>query len=189
MSIAQLIPFCALLVTCGVLQRCAAASDEQPKDEQKRGLKLLRVDFPDGTRWTLGEGGLGRPFMVRLVLTNDGPEPVRIWDPHNSEGASCPRVALTDPQKRETILLPPGIARAAGIPTTVTLKPQEVFVIELDLLRLIDERGLAPGKYQLQGRYENDLKEAGFGIKDVWTGKLSSELQAMEIVRPVAKSS
>ena len=53
------------------------------------GLEFIRLDLPDGTRWVLGEGAIGRPFMARLVLANQGNRPIRIWDPNESEGSSC----------------------------------------------------------------------------------------------------
>lgn len=149
------------------------------------GLAFLRVDFPDGTAWTLGKGGIGRPFMARLLLVNQGTVPVTIWDYKNSEGAQDPGVILTDKNGKETILRPPPIERAAGVPTVITIQPHQVLPIDLELLRLIGERGLPSGKSSLKGFYENKLKNDGTFIKTpVWLGRIESEPVEITIVVP-----
>ena len=149
------------------------------------GLGFLKVDLPAGAKWILGAGGIGRPFEATLLLDNQGKTPVMIWDYKNSEGAQCPGVILTDAKGNKTVLQPPPIARAAGMPTVITIQPHGVIRIELELLRLIGERGLPPGRYQLRGFYENKLKnEFDFIKAEVWTGRLESEAVEIEIVAP-----
>jgi hypothetical protein len=149
------------------------------------GLAILRVDLPDGTKWTLGDGGIGRPFKARLLLVNQGKDPVTIWDYQNSEGAQCPGVMLTDEKGKETILLPPPFPRLAGVPTVITIPPTQIIAIELELLRLIGERGLPPGKYRLKAFYENKLKNDKVFIKsEVWVGRMESEPVEITIVAP-----
>ena len=69
--------------------------------QRQPGLAVLRVDLPDGAKWTLGDGGIGRPFKARLLLVNHGKDPVTIWDYQNSEGAQCPGVILTDEKAKK----------------------------------------------------------------------------------------
>ncbi len=172
---------CFAIVLLAVTSLAPAAADAPAAG----GLNLLKVDLPDGGKWILGEGGVGRPFMATLLLDNPGKTPVTLWDHQNSEGAQCPGVVLTDPKGKQTVLQPPAIARAGGIPTVVTIQPHGVMRIELELLRLIGERGLPPGKYQLRGFYENKLKnDFGFIKAEVWTGWIESEAVTIEIVAP-----
>jgi formylglycine-generating enzyme required for sulfatase activity len=149
------------------------------------GLAFLRADLPDGTTWTLGNGGIGRPFKARLLLVNQGKEPVTIWDYQNSEGAQCPGVILTDEKGKETILRPAPIERITGVPSAITIPPTQTIAIELELLRLIGERGLPPGKYRLKGFYENKLKNDKSFIKsEVWLGRIESDPVEITIVAP-----
>jgi hypothetical protein len=149
------------------------------------GLTFLRVDLPDGKTWTLGQRGIGRPFMAVLLLSNEGQTPIKLWDHKNSEGAQSPGVILTDAKGQETILRPAPIARAAGFPTVETLQPHGVIGIELELLRLIGQRGLPPGAYKLKGIYENKLKnETDFIKGEVWTGRIESAPVEIAIVAP-----
>src|SRR3984957_17059267 len=149
------------------------------------GLAILRADLPDGTKWILGTGGIGRPFKASILLVNQGKEPVTIWDYQNSEGAQCPGVILTDEKGKETILLPPPFLRLAGVPSVITIPPTQIIAIELELLRLIGERGLPPGKYRLKAFYENKLKNDKTFIKsDVWLGRIESEAVEITIVAP-----
>jgi hypothetical protein len=146
------------------------------------GLEILRVELPDGATWTLGPGGVGRPFRVRILLVNRGGEPLRIWDPANSEGSQAPIVVLTGAGGRRTVLRPPPFERS-GAPTVWTIEPQQLRAIELDLLRLVGERSLEPGTYTLQAGYENALPAVG-GMGGVWTGRVASEGQEVRVVRP-----
>ncbi len=149
------------------------------------GLSLLPVDLPDGTTWKLGEGGIGRPFKVRLLLKNESKTPLMIWDYKNSEGAQCPGVILTDEKGKETILRPPPIERSAGVPGVIAIPPSEIIVIELELLRLIGERGLRPGTYKVVGFYDNKLKNDRTFIKDdVWVGRSATESVKITIIAP-----
>ena len=102
---------------------------------------------------------------------------MKSWDYQNSEGAQCPGVILTDEKGKETVLLPPPFPRLAGVPSVITIPPTQIIAIELELLRLIGERGLPPGKYRLKAFYENKLKNDKSFIKsDVWLpGRIESE--------------
>ena len=109
--------------------------------------------------------------MAWLLLVNGGKQSVTIWDYQNCEGAQCPGVILTDEKGKETVLRPAAMARAAGIPTVVNIEPQQVIRIELELLRLMGEHGLPPGRYKLKGFYENKEKnDSPFIKKEVWMG-------------------
>ena len=170
-----------LAALCSILVGSALAAEEKPP----AGLAFLRADLFDGTTWTLGHGGVGRPFMVSLALVNEGKQTVTIWDYKNSEGAQCPGVVLTDEAGKETVLQPAPIPRLAGIPSVINIGPNDVIRIDLDLLRLIGEHGLPPGRYTLKGFYENKMKNDGIFIKkDVWMGRIESKPVAMTIVAP-----
>ena len=149
------------------------------------GLALLRTDLPDGAKWILGNGGIGRPFKARLLLVNQGKEPVTIWDYQNSEGSQCPGVILTDEKGKETILRPAVMERITGVPSAIVIPPTQTIAIELELLRLIGERGLPPGKYRLKGFYENKLKNDKSFIKsEVYLGRIESEPVEITIGAP-----
>lgn len=148
-----------------------------------KDLELLRVDLPDGKMWTLGDKGVGRPFMARLVLRNRGKAAIRIWDPANSEGSSCPRIVLTDFTGKETVLQQTPVERSAGVPTCWTIEANQVVKIDLELLRLIGEHSLPEGTYKLQGIYQNGLADSD-PIKGVWTGQIASPVQEIKIVAP-----
>lgn len=153
--------------------------------QPQAGLALLRSDLPDGAKWTLGKGGIGRPFNARLLLVNQGKEPVTIWDYQNSEGSQCPGVVLTDEKGRETILRPAMMERITGVPSAITIPPTQTIAIELELLRLIGERGLPPGKYKLKGFYENKLKnDKVFILSEVWLGRIEGEPVEITILAP-----
>jgi sulfatase modifying factor 1 len=169
------------LLWCIALLALGSSVFAQPQ----AGLTVLRANLPDGTKWTLGDGGIGRPFKATLLLVNRGKRPVTIWDYQNSEGAQCPGVILTDEKGKETILRPPPFPRLAGVPTVITIPPTQIIAIELELLRLIGERGLPPGKYRLKAFYENELKNDKVFIKsEVWVGRMESELVEITIVAP-----
>jgi hypothetical protein len=158
------------------------AGAPQPGDPAKLTLQL---QLPDGNAWTLGAGGIGRPFMARLLLINPGQKPVRTWGYSGPEGAQCPSVTLTDEKGRVTTLRPPAEMRLAGVPVPMILQPAEVVPINLELLRLIGEHGLPPGKYKIQAFYENSLKdEPPFVTDPIWTGRIQSQATDMTIVAP-----
>jgi hypothetical protein len=148
-----------------------------------KDLDLLRVDLPDGTTWTLGDKGVGRPFMASLLLCNKGKAAIRIWDPTNSEGSACPRITLTDATGKETVLQKAPIERSAGAPTIWTIEPNQVIKIDLELLRLIGEHSLPAGTYKLRAFYQNTLADSD-PIKGVWTGQIASPVQEIKIVAP-----
>lgn len=153
--------------------------------DPKESPLMLRADLPDGAKWILGDGGIGRPFKARLLLTNRGKEPLTIWDYQNSEGAQCPGVILTDEKGKETILRPPSFPRLAGVPSVITIPADGVIAVELELLRLIGERGLPSGKYRLKAFFENELKNDQVFIKaEVWVGRIESEPLEITIVSP-----
>ena len=177
-SILLLVPAAGLAcMTLGVLRSGSAAPPE-------KSLEFVRLELSDGTSWILGEGGVGRPFLARLVLANNGKRPITIWDPTGAEGSSCPQVVLADAKGRETILRPRAVARAAGVPMGRTLAPTEVFAIELELLRLVDVNSPPPpGEYTIRAIYRSEAIENPF-IKDIWTGTIQSDRLAMKIVLP-----
>ncbi len=153
-------------------------------DGAEKSLEFVRLDLPDGTNWVLGEGGIGRPFLARLVLANNGRRPIQIWDPAGSEGSVCPLVVLADAQGRETIIRPKPVLRLAGVATARTLAAGDVVVIDLELLRLVDEESPPPpGDYTIRAIYANRLDQA-FPITGVWTGTIQSNRQAMKIIAP-----
>jgi hypothetical protein len=172
-----------LLVMGGLLIGPHMLAADRKVPMTHKDLELVRVDLPDGKTWTLGAKGVGRPFMARLVLCNRGKAPIRIWDPANSEGSSCPRIVLTDFTGKETILQKAPVERSAGAPTFWTIEPNQVVKIDLELLRLIGEQSLPEGTYKLQGFYENAQGESD-PIKGIWTGKIASAVQEIKIVAP-----
>ena len=175
-SILLLVPAAGLAcVALGGLRVGSAAAPE-------KALEFVRLELSDGTNWTLGEGGVGRPFQVRLVLANNGKQPITIWEPTEAEGSNCPQVVLTDAKGLETVLRPRLIGRAAGVPTGRTLAPAEVFAIELELLRLVDVNSPPfPGDYTIRAVYRSEPDENPF-VKNVWTGTVQSQGVAMKIV-------
>jgi hypothetical protein len=158
----------------------AGAPKSLPRTE--KGLELLRVELPDGRNWILGTGGIGRPFMVRLLLTNRGTTTLKIWDPRNSEGSQCPGVILIDTQSQQTVLQPPVVSRS-GVPSIWTIEPDQVVMIELDLLRLIGKRSVPPGEYRLQGLYQNALSQS-FTTTGVWVGLVASDPVLIQVIAP-----
>ncbi|MGE3818398.1 MAG: hypothetical protein AB7I30_03110, partial [Isosphaeraceae bacterium] len=51
------------------------------------GLEILKPGLPDGSQWILGPKGIGRPFRVRLTLSNVSDGPIALWDLADSEGS------------------------------------------------------------------------------------------------------
>jgi len=159
-------------------------ADKPPPDVDK-GLGL-RVELPDGGTWILAEGGIGRPFAVRFVLSNRGEAAITLWDADGSEGRGCFHVILTDTKGNETLLQPEPVERSAGVPTAMTLNPGQKLPINFDLLRLIGEKSPAAGDYQLRLEYRNELAQAG-PVKQVWTGQIASASKPLKIVPPTKK--
>jgi len=176
------------VVAGGVVLFSEAAETEKPMSKSENGLELLRVELPDGQEWALGKGAVGRPFIARLLLINRGDGPLRIWDPLNSEGSQCASVELTDQTGQKTVLRMPALERSAGTPSFVLLEPNEVVKIDNELLRATFETIPPPGSYTLTATYENALERSG-PIKNVWTGRLSSPPQKVQIVDPCAAKS
>lgn len=154
-----------------------------PPIEDPGGLALTSCRLPDGRAWTLGPKGVGRPFMARLTLSNRGDAPIHLWDPKNTEGMACASILLTDAAGDSRRLKPVAAPRAGGVATFLKLDPKQTVTLELELLRLVGEDPLPPGKYVLTPIYENDL-----GSKppkpDVWIGKLEGDPLDIEIVEP-----
>ncbi len=174
------IPLLALLAFPLDRAQLVANADAQPAEPLS-----LHLALPDGNTWVLGEHGVGKPFMARLLLDNRGKTPVTIWDYRNTEGSSAPGVTLTDAQGNSTILRPPPMERAAGVPTVITIQPTQVIAIELELLRLVGERDLPPGKYKLSAFNENKFKNASPFVKaEVWMGHIEAEPVEITIAGP-----
>ena len=71
------------------------------------------------------------------------------------------------------------------MPGVQVIQPTQVLPIDLELLRLIGDHGLPPGKYEIQAFYENSLKDEPPFVKEpVWTGKIQSQALEIEIVAP-----
>ena len=71
------------------------------------------------------------------------------------------------------------------MPSVIAIPPTQIVAIELELLRLIGERGLPPGKYRLKAFFENQLKNDKVFIKsEVWVGRMESEPVEITIVAP-----
>jgi len=161
----------------------ATMTNDQPSAKPAAGLELLRVELPDGDRWLLGERGLGRPFVARLLLTNRGETPLKIWHPDCTEGSAAAGVWLIPGDGKKLILRRKPVERAAGVATAKTIKPNEVVRIDLELLRLIDSKSPAAGTYRVVGVYENDLPRVE--QITVWSGRLEKAADhAISIVRP-----
>ena len=93
---------------------------------------------------------------------------------------------LVDGHGRKTELKPRGSARSAGIPSARTLKPSEVVVIELELLRLVDVISPPPpDDYTITAEYVASPSEDP-EFKDLWIGTIRSQPLAMRIVAPPA---
>lgn len=146
-------------------------------------LQIFRIGLPDGRQWVLGKDGIGRPFSVRLLLLNRSDETMMIWDPNNTEGASAAGIILTDGKNRQTVLRPVGIERSAGVPTVITIAPDGVFSLDLDLLRLTGQNSLPAGNYSIKGEYRNNVKGEG-PFENVWTGRIVSESSEITITSP-----
>ena len=149
------------------------------------GLVVSIVGLPDGTTWTLGRKAVGRPFLVQILLANEGDGPIRLWDPKSTEGMGCPSVVLTDSAGKATVLKPVPMPRAGGVPTFVTLDPGKTLILELELLRLVGPMSLAPGRYTLTAIYQNRFESSG-QVANVWTGKIQGELKRITVVLPEA---
>jgi hypothetical protein len=178
-SILLLIPAAGLLglLVLGVVHGARWVEDDP-------GLAFVRLDLDDGRRWILGEGGIGRPFLARLVLANNAKNPIKIWHPLETEGSGCARVVLTDALGRETVLQPPIIPRFAGVAMGRTIAPSEVLTIELELLRLIDVNAPPPpGDYKIQAFYESPA-DPETKTRGIWTGTLHSDAIPITIVAP-----
>jgi hypothetical protein len=146
-------------------------------------LGFVSLGFPDGKDWILGKGGLGRPFSVRFVLGNDGEAPIRLWNAKDAEGLRCPSIRLTNTDGKVIVLRPEAPNARSGVPGSVELAPHQTIAIELDLLRMIGTRSLAPGAYRLQGIYENRVTDTAF-VKGLWTGEIRSMTETIRIVAP-----
>ncbi len=145
----------------------------------------LKLELPDGEKWVLGEKGIGRPFLARLYVCNNGEEDVRVWDPANSEGSVSPSVILTNGKtSRQFLLRPLFVNRTTGPATFNVLKPHEVLSINLELLRLVDEQcSPSAGEYLVTARYENS-RDHGGQVKNIWTGRITSESKQIQILAP-----
>ncbi len=151
--------------------------------QRPAGPTILSLRLPDGDEWTLGPRAIGRPFLARITLTNEGDAPIVLWDPDNSEGSACASVTLTDEAGRSTVLRPRPMRRAGGGPTVVSVPPSRVLIYDLELLRLVGPESLPPGRYTVTPSYENDRKSSP-PMPEVWTGKVQGEPQAIRIVLP-----
>lgn len=147
----------------------------------------LTMRLTDGAKWTLAPGGLGRPCQIDLFLWNKVKEVLTIWDPTNSEGSQCHGVVLTDSNGKATEFRPKPIPRLAGVPSVWQIAVDSSQMISMDLLRLVGEKGLPPGKYQIRAIYENQLaNEKVFFPNKVWVGRVESDPTDLEIVAPPA---
>jgi len=154
-------------------ERAAAVSD----------LSFASIELLDGERFILAEGGIGRPFLVRLLLVNRGETPLRLWQPGTGEADACPAVLLADGDGEEIVLRVPPTLRVTGVPQATALEPGRLLRIDLDLLRLVGGGSPAPGGYRLRGLYESVIPRS-MGVEGVWTGRLLSEPREIVIERP-----
>jgi len=158
---------------------------EEPKAVPKgQGLKL-KVELPDGDKWVLGENGIGRPFLARLTLSNQGEEDIRVWNPTGSEGRVSPSIVLTNSKTtRQFLLRPHFVNRTTGPATFEVIKPHESIGIDLELLRLVDEEcSPSAGNYNMSAYYQNEIERGGI-VKDIWKGRIMSETHEIQIVAP-----
>jgi len=146
-------------------------------------LSFASIELVDGDRWKLAEGGIGRPFTVRLLLVNRGATPLRLWQTGSAEGDACPVVLLEDAAGCETVLQPPPALRISGVPHVTTVEPGRLLRIDLDLLRLLGPASPPPGAYRLRAVYENMIPRS-MGVGGVWTGRLVGERREITIAVP-----
>jgi hypothetical protein len=145
-------------------------------------LSFASIELLDGERWILAEGGIGRPFGVRLLLVNRGKTGLRLWQPGTGEADACPAVLLADDWEENVLRAPPTL-RVTGVPQATVLEPGRLLRIDLDLLRLVGGASPAPGGYRLRGLYESVIPRS-MGVEGVWTGRLLSEPREIVIERP-----
>lgn len=161
----------------------AGTSESGPAAAAASDFSFAALELLDGERWTLAEGGVGRPFSTRLLLVNRGPTSIRVWQPGTTEGDACIALLLSDADGRETVLRPAPTLRITGEPQITTVEPGRLLRIDLDLLRLVRFRSPAPGSYRLQGVYENVLPRS-MGVDGLWTGRIASESHGITITPP-----
>ena len=165
---------------CGI--RLLAIAEAGPR--QEKPVVSIRFELPDGREWIVGDRGIGRPFLARLILVNDSRKPIKFWDPSGSEGSLCPSVVMDDGMGHEVVFRPPPVARAAGVPSTVTIQPSQSLTIDLELLRLVKPKSPpVAGEYTLHAVYESAVSTFP-GFQDVWSGKLRSEPLEITVVSP-----
>jgi hypothetical protein len=165
----------SILFLSFILQMCVAHSAEPT-------LEIVGTAVPDGTNWTLGDGGIGRPFSVRIVLGNRSKTPVRIWRPDSPDGSHLAWVTLSDSEGHETKLEWPAIPRF-GLPSSLSVEPNGTAVYNLELLRAQGITDLKPGTYRLVAHYANTTAADGQS-QGVWTGEIASQPLVIKIQRP-----
>ena len=158
------------------------AMSEDGGSASQRGLELTQVQTPDGRQWALRRDGTGRPFELRVVLVNRSKSQVRVWSPDNSEGSQAVTIVLGDSEGKRTHLRPQAVERS-GMPTAVTLMPNQALAIRIDLLRIVPLPAPTPGRYLLRAWYANEVATAG-NVEGVWTGKIVSTPFEIEITSP-----
>jgi hypothetical protein len=162
---------------------CLAAtpsSDDRAGERMHGGLELLRPALPDGGTWLLGEAGVGRPFLARILIVNRSQAQILLWEHETTEGTLCAAVELTDAAGRTHLLKPPVIERTGSGPARIAIAPNAIHRIDLELLRASGIRELEPGDYELRVVYMN--RNPGSSAPPVWTGRLVSEAVAIRIV-------
>jgi len=161
---------------------------EEPTVKSEKSGLAIELQLPDGHDWVLDKGGLGRPFLARLVLVNWGPESIRVWTPEVGEGRLCPSVSLTNRLSGHLVVLRPRLSPVPdGIASFSTIKPGEVKSIELELLRLIGECSPPEGIYMTTAHYISTIDRSGTLVKGVWTGSIKSGVEEVRIVAPGRK--
>src|SRR5437867_1206142 len=83
-----------LLAGCALAVFTRAASADLPST-QPSDLRITQLTFPDGLTWLLDDHGLGRPFLVRVTLSNPSDHPVKLWPSTSTEGSQCCQIILT----------------------------------------------------------------------------------------------
>lgn len=146
-------------------------------------LSFAGIELLDGERWTLANGGIGRPFTLRLLLVNRGLDPVRLWQPGTAEGDTCPLVLLVDAAGTETVLRPPPNLRIGGVPHVSVVDTGRLLRIDLDLLRLVGPESPKPGAYRIRALYENVIPRS-MGVEGIWTGRVASDWREIQILAP-----